>query len=207
MKSKFAPTNSIVLECTDTDLTRLDAKLLIGSAQPRSPEVLASRLARQFIEQNKGVLASFDIEAFQDYDGTNVSLMLRSGLKVGALPLISPTSSRPDYGLVIKPRFDWTGIGCMLSKWAGAWYPPYLSYHYFLVPSSVCLPGCSHRSSSYAFVSYSIRWTGVLSWFIIYSQLPKAPLTGLLMQLSKCQLRTSWIFPASIQTCAMIPGC
>lgn len=116
MKSKFAPTNSIVLECTDTDLTRLDAKLLIGSAQPRSPEVLASRLARQFIEQNKGVLASFDIEAFQDYDGTNVSLMLRSGLKVGALPLISPTSSRPDYGLVIKPRFDWTGIGSMLSQ-------------------------------------------------------------------------------------------
>ncbi len=30
------------------------------------------------------------------------------------MPLLSPTSGRPDYGLIIKPRFGWQGIGPML---------------------------------------------------------------------------------------------
>ncbi|MCI0616767.1 hypothetical protein L0244_27625, partial [bacterium] len=40
---------------------------------------------------------------------------MKSGTKIGALPLLSPTSGKPDYGLIIKPRFDWSGIGPMLA--------------------------------------------------------------------------------------------
>ena len=35
---------------------------------------------------------------------------------MGAIPLISPTTARPDYGLVVQPRFPWAGIGPMLAE-------------------------------------------------------------------------------------------
>ncbi|OPX87207.1 MAG: McrBC 5-methylcytosine restriction system component [Pelotomaculum sp. PtaB.Bin104] len=51
-----------------------------------------------------------------DYDGSAVDVVLQAGTRVGALPLLSPTTGRPDYGLIIKPRFEWPGIGLMLGK-------------------------------------------------------------------------------------------
>ena len=42
--------------------------------------------------------------------------MIHSGSAVGAVPLISPTTARPDYGLVVQPRFPWPGIGPMLAE-------------------------------------------------------------------------------------------
>ena len=50
-----------------------------------------------------------------NYDGREVGLTIRSGNSVGALPLASPTSARPDFGLVVTPRFPWAGIGPMLA--------------------------------------------------------------------------------------------
>ncbi|MDE3097210.1 MAG: hypothetical protein KGK07_14575 [Chloroflexota bacterium] len=44
-----------------------------------------------------------------------MSLQFQATTKVGAVPLVSPTSGQIEYGLVVKPRFDWPGIGPMLS--------------------------------------------------------------------------------------------
>lgn len=115
MKGRIDPRYPRVFECTDTADCRLDAKFLLGTAQPRSPEALSSRLAQQFLKQNSKVFDTFEVSTAQEYDGTQVSLVLRTGIKIGALPLFSPTSGRPDYGLIIRPRFDWTGIGSMLA--------------------------------------------------------------------------------------------
>jgi hypothetical protein len=49
------------------------------------------------------------------YDGTNVTLALHTGSRVGAVPLVSPTTGRPDYGLIVRPRFEWQGLGPMLA--------------------------------------------------------------------------------------------
>ncbi len=81
----------------------------------RDPVPQAARLAQQFITQNRGILNSFGVAADLHYDGTSLDLLLKSGTKIGALPLLSPTSGKPDYGLIIKPRFDWSGIGPMLA--------------------------------------------------------------------------------------------
>ena len=35
---------------------------------------------------------------------------------MGAVPLVSPTTARLDYGLVVQPRFPWAGIGPMLAE-------------------------------------------------------------------------------------------
>jgi hypothetical protein len=109
-------TNSLLFECIDSDEQRLNATRLIQGDLPRDPQSMAARLAKQFIEQNRGTLNNFDVQISQDYDGNNVWLVLKTGIKVGALPLLSPTSGKPEYGLVIKPRFEWDGIGSMLAQ-------------------------------------------------------------------------------------------
>ncbi|MGH7931583.1 MAG: 5-methylcytosine restriction system specificity protein McrC [Candidatus Binataceae bacterium] len=48
------------------------------------------------------------------YRNATIELDIHTGIRVGAIPLISPTSGRYDYGLVVRPRFDWPGIGPIL---------------------------------------------------------------------------------------------
>jgi len=84
-----------------------------GSADPQSQ---AARLADQFIVQNRALLELVKVTVRRDYDGKDVLLVLESGNVVGALPLWSPLTAKPDFGLVIQPRFPWSGIGPMLAE-------------------------------------------------------------------------------------------
>jgi hypothetical protein len=101
-------------EAEDNRVVRIPGVSLIMGDRGRNPENQAARLAHQFLRQNQGLLNDFGIDSRVYYDGVAVELRLRTGGRVGALPLLSPTSGRPDYGLIIKPRFGWQGIGPML---------------------------------------------------------------------------------------------
>ncbi|HET9131038.1 MAG TPA: hypothetical protein VFO86_08830, partial [Terriglobia bacterium] len=83
---------------------------------PQTVAARAARLAEQFITQNRSLTALLDVRLERDYDGRDVRLVIQSGNSVGAIPLISPTTARPDYGLVVQPRFPWAGIGPMLAE-------------------------------------------------------------------------------------------
>jgi hypothetical protein len=61
-------------------------------------------------------MSLLDVRVERDYDGRDVQLLIQSGNTVGAMPLISPTTARPDYGLVVQPRFPWAGVGPMLAE-------------------------------------------------------------------------------------------
>lgn len=76
----------------------------------------AARLAEQFVTQNRSLMSLLDVRVERDYDGSDVRLLIQAGNSVGAVPLISPTTARPDYGLVVQPRFPWAGIGPMLAE-------------------------------------------------------------------------------------------
>lgn len=104
-----------IFEVEDNSQLKLPAGFLIRGAIPRDSQGLSARLAQQFLKQNRGILRDFAVEGNVDYDGSLVSIHFHTGGQVGALPLLSPTSGRPDYGLVIKPRFGWQGIGSMLA--------------------------------------------------------------------------------------------
>ena len=101
-------------ETEDSSVLKIPAETLIQGTPTRNIQDQAARLAHQFVAQNQGLLRDFDIEGNVGLDGSKVEIQLRTGIKAGALPLLSPTSGRPDYGLVIKPRFGWQGIGPML---------------------------------------------------------------------------------------------
>ena len=61
-------------------------------------------------------MALLDVRIEHSYDGSDLQLRIRSGNAVGAIPLVSPSTARPDYGLVVQPRFPWAGVGPMLSE-------------------------------------------------------------------------------------------
>lgn len=116
-------------ETTDSGTVRIPATTLIRGAHPRDPESQAARLAGHFIERNRPILSRVDATVEQQYDGSRVDLVVQTGTNIGAVPLVSPTTGRPDFGLIVKPRFDWPGIGPMLAEMG-----------WRIVPSTLPLP-------------------------------------------------------------------
>lgn len=112
----FKSGESPCFEIVDSSAVRLPATFLLKGQAPRDPQSQAARLANNFIRQNQGILGNIGISPGLSYDGNKVDIVLKAGTRIGAIPLLSPTTGRPDYGIIIKPRFDWPGIGSMLNK-------------------------------------------------------------------------------------------
>ncbi|MGA3017662.1 MAG: hypothetical protein ABSF62_11125 [Bryobacteraceae bacterium] len=89
---------------------------MFGSKGSPDPAGQAARLADQFITQNAPLFQLLNIVIQRDYDGSDVLLHIDSGSAIGALPLVSPLTARPDFGLIVQPRFPWKGIGPMLAE-------------------------------------------------------------------------------------------
>lgn len=114
-----ARANEICLEVEDHSVSRrsaVDFFQLRRLGDPDTQPARAARLAAQFVSRNRSLLAMLDVRIDRDYDGRDLHLLIQSGSAVGAIPLISPTTARPDYGLVVQPRFPWAGIGPMLAQ-------------------------------------------------------------------------------------------
>lgn len=121
--------NRVIFDASDCSTARLPAHFLLRGQSSRDPSTQIARLADQFIDQNRVRFRDLDLSVRANYDGTSVSLLVQTGIKVGAVPLISPTSGRSDYGFVVRPRFAWTGIGEILG--ATGWR---------VVPAPLALP-------------------------------------------------------------------
>lgn len=103
-------------EGIDSSLIRIPGSLLLQAQLSRDPNPQIAKLAAHFMDRNRPLLKQLDAEAQQQYDGSSVNIMVKTGTRVGAVPLISPTTGRPDYGIIIKPRFGWSGVGTMLGE-------------------------------------------------------------------------------------------
>lgn len=104
------------LELEDHGSVDWPAERLFGTPTSRDSASVLARISDQFVTDNRAVLALMDITIEKQFDGREISLTVRSGSTVGAVPLISPSSGRHDLGLVVQPRFPWIGIGPMLSE-------------------------------------------------------------------------------------------
>ncbi len=120
---------SNTFEMPDSSTRGFPADFLLRGATTRDPSRQTARLADQFLERNRPRFHTLDIEVQPRYDGARVELLVQTGIKVGAIPLLSPTTGRSDYGFVVRPRFAWTGIGEILG--ATGWR---------IVPTPLSLP-------------------------------------------------------------------
>ena len=98
----------------DTSLARIDATILARSKSGDSSR--DAKLAHQFIEQNAKTFGQFSINARVDFNGKDVFVVFQSGPHIGAFPLVSPVTGKPEITLVVRPRFGWTGLGRVLGK-------------------------------------------------------------------------------------------
>ena len=111
------PSRDICLELKDHSRVTRSAVDFFGNSRASSdPMGQAARLADQSITQNPPLFRLLDVRVQRDYHGTDVLLHIASGNAVGAVPSCSPMTAQPDYGLVIQPRFPWTGIGPVLAE-------------------------------------------------------------------------------------------
>ncbi|MBV6430924.1 MAG: hypothetical protein IANPNBLG_01046 [Bryobacteraceae bacterium] len=110
------PARDVCLELEDHGSIEKSAIQFFGIKGAVDPQSQAARLADQFISQNRPLLELLDVSVRRDYDGSDVRLQIESKSAIGAVPLISPITAKPDYGLVVQPRFPWPGIGPMLAE-------------------------------------------------------------------------------------------
>jgi hypothetical protein len=110
------PARDVCLELSDYSQISRSAIEFFHCKDSSDPAGQAARLTDQFITQNTALLRLLDVEVRRDYDGKDVLLHITSGSSVGAIPLISPLTARPEFGLVVQPRFPWKGIGPMLTE-------------------------------------------------------------------------------------------
>lgn len=109
-----APTGPC-LALEDNSRLRRSAAEFFRLPPSRDPNATAARLAQQFLDRNRAPMHRLETTGWQEYDGHHVYLNIETGNAVGAVPLLSPSTARPDFGLVVQPRFDWAGVGPMLA--------------------------------------------------------------------------------------------
>jgi hypothetical protein len=88
--------------------------LLEPGVDKRKVGDLAQRRSENFLEMNRGVLNDFGVRGQLGGLRGNIGLWLETDTRIGALPLLSPSSAKPELGLVIEPRFSWSSTGEML---------------------------------------------------------------------------------------------
>ena len=140
ISSNPAPRPTVCLETTDSTSLHESATFLDSASTARDRQAQLARLGNQFILQNQGILNQFGATAEMAYDGSTVDLIFRTSTRIGALPLVSPKSGRPDFGLVIQPRFGWQGIGPMLTELDGALSPNLFGFRCCRAPTGKIPP-------------------------------------------------------------------
>lgn len=99
---------------SDTSLSRIPASTVSRSGQGDAAR--EAHLAHLFIDRNIETLRQFNIDARVDFDGSRVYLVFQSGANIGAFPLFSPLSGKPEVSLIVRPRFGWAGLGVSLGR-------------------------------------------------------------------------------------------
>lgn len=88
----------------------LDAK-----TEPRKVQEMAQRRSEDFLRMNGGLLRDFGVRGQVGTSQGALGLWLETDTHIGAMPLLSPATAKPELGLVLEPRFSWRSAGDMLS--------------------------------------------------------------------------------------------
>jgi hypothetical protein len=110
----MVPLDGRRFEARDSTVTRVPAHFLLRGQPSRDPLSQTSRLAEQFVYLNQEAFRRLEVFIEPHLRNSILELDIHTATRIGAIPLISPTSGRYDYGLVVRPRFDWPGIGPIL---------------------------------------------------------------------------------------------
>ncbi|HAI86201.1 MAG TPA: hypothetical protein DCL63_04345 [Firmicutes bacterium] len=89
------------------------------SPQPFAPSQRGGgwgTFADSFLRFNEEALSAVDVTAEARSDSSGFTLQLRPGGRTGAIPLRSGQTGNVAGGLVVQPRFGWSGVGRVLAE-------------------------------------------------------------------------------------------
>ena len=90
--------------------------------------------AESFLRMNERALSNLEVKAEIGSSESGVRVVLVPGARAGAIPLRSAQTGHVAAGLVVEPRFGWSGVGNVLSQTGWAATPEFLEGP--LVPGS-----------------------------------------------------------------------
>ncbi len=99
----------------DSSIASFPVESIFSGPKPRDIQSVLARLGNQMVALNSRALGDFGARASFRQRDSGAWIDIETGSRIGALALISPTTGRHDYGLVVRPRFGWRGIGPMLA--------------------------------------------------------------------------------------------
>jgi McrBC 5-methylcytosine restriction system component len=113
-----------------------------GSAETLDADVFAPAqrgggwgpFAESFLRMNERALATLEVKADVGSSDAGVRVRLVPGGRAGAIPLRSAQTGNVAAGVVVEPRFGWSGVGSVLSQTGWAAAPEFLDGP--LVPGS-----------------------------------------------------------------------
>jgi hypothetical protein len=94
---------------------------------------IGDRWVEPFLAANRQAFKRLDLKE-EVHTYPSLRLSITPGSRIGAVPLVSPSTRRVSAGILIEPRFDWSGLGAVFSA-IGFSVPPTLGGHQ-LVPGS-----------------------------------------------------------------------
>lgn len=124
--SQFRQTTPVI-EIADSSRADFTIDFIGHSISARDPNPTHAKLLQQFLHLNRNIFRHLGLDASAFYNGDTVFLRIQSSIQIGALPLLSPISGRPDLSLVVKPRFGWKGIGPLIASTGWRILPSILS--------------------------------------------------------------------------------
>ncbi len=89
--------------------------LIDAKTDKRRVQELAQRRSEDFLRMNHGLLRDFGVRGQVGTAHGDIGLWLETDTHIGAMPLLSPATAKPDLGLVLEPRFTWRSTGDMLA--------------------------------------------------------------------------------------------
>lgn len=89
--------------------------LLDVKTDKKKIQELSQRRSEDFLRMNHGLLRDFGVRGQVGSANGEMGLWLETDTHIGAMPLLSPSTAKPDLGLVLEPRFTWRSAGDMLS--------------------------------------------------------------------------------------------
>lgn len=72
--------------------------------------------ADSFLRFNEKAFRALNVKATAEFDAFGFSLQVQGGDRTGAIPLRSGQTNQVVGGLVVRPRFGWSGVGLVLAE-------------------------------------------------------------------------------------------
>ncbi len=100
--------------CSSRPLIKTHDNGKLASIRARDVGATGNHWIESFLKANLHALRRLDL-SYEVVTYPELQVVLRTGAKIGAIPLLNPATQRVAAGFLVEPRFRWAGLGAVFS--------------------------------------------------------------------------------------------